>query len=396
MPLSDTKARSAKPGEKPYQLPDHDGLYLDVRPSGRKVWRVRLWLDGKEIRHTVGDYPDIGLQSARQKRDVAKQQARNGINPNTEKAEKKQASRYAAALTVKSVSLEWLEKTGVKRGAKYQEQIRRVLAADVYPAIGDMPISSVKPIHVLGVLQSVEGRGSKCVAINIRMWLSTIFRYAIITQRCETDPAATLRGVIERDPVQHSRALNKAELAEFIHRLRNYKGNRTVTIAIELIMMLFARTAEVRKARWDEFDLESAEWRIPADRMKMKRPHIVPLPRQAIALLQELHIITGNCPVLFPSTRNINNPVHATTYNTAILYMGYERRELSMHDFRATASTLLYESGKYRAEVIERQMAHAERNQSIRPYNHAEYLPERRQMMQDYADMLESLSVRTI
>lgn len=393
MPLSDVKARNAKPKDKPYQLTDGDGLYLDVRPSGAKVWRVRMWLNNKEIRYTIGDYPHITLVEARQAKDSAKQQAKSGTNPNQAKQQAKIAQQVQDSNTLQSIALEWIEKGRGKRGAQYTYSIERVLKSDVYPSIGDMPIKSVTPAHVLHILQTVEKRGAECVAINIKMWLSAIFRYAVATLRADTDPAAPLRGVIERPQIQHARALSEPELAELLRRMAKYKGARTIVISINLVLLCMSRTVEVRKARWEEFDLDAALWRIPAERMKMKRPHIIPLSRQAVELLRELHYITGNGVLLFPSTRKPLEPVHATTHNMAIRYMGYSWSELSMHDLRATGSTILHEAG-YRSEIIEKQLAHQEKNQSKRPYNHADYMNDRREMLQWWADRLDAL--RTI
>lgn len=391
MPLTDLKIRNAKTTEKPYSLPDINGLYLDVRPTGKKIWRVRVWIDNKEVRHTIGNYPDLTLQQARIAAAEAKQNARQGINPNEQKRTAQAAKRESDKNTFHAIALEWFERGKAKRSAGYNRQILETLQNNVFPLLGKRNIKSITTADVLAVIRKMEERGAHAVAINAKLFISAVYRYAIITQRAEVDPAAPLRGIIERKPVQHARALSKEEIADYLRRLKGFAGYRSTGIALELILLLWTRTVELRKATWDEFDLPNARWSIPAERMKMRRPHLVPLSRQALVLLNELHTISGSGKFLFPSTRRPSEePVHATTHNMALRFLGYKWGEFSMHDFRATASTHLNEMG-YNTDWIERQLAHVEQNQSRRPYNHAEYLPDRTRMMQEWADWIDTL-----
>ena len=393
MPLTDAKIRNTKPADKPLKLTDGGGLYLEVRPTGTRLWRLRYRIDGKENVFAIGGYPEIGLADARDAREKAKPLIRQGIHPSHNRQAERLANSAANANTFEAVAREWIKKKAPSWTPYYLRQVERFMAADVFPFVGKLPIRNVSAAHLLEILNRIEGRGAATVALLVRQWSSAVFRYAVATLRADADPAAALKGAIHRPKVQHHKPLTRDQIAEFSKALEQYGGYRATVIALRLMLLTFVRTVELRKAEWIEFDLDRAEWRIPAERMKMREPHIVPLSSQAVALLRELATHTGGRRQLFPNLRNPNEYMTATTLNRALERMGFNGKDsigFSAHGFRATASTMLNEMG-FRADVIERQLAHAERNKVRASYNQAEYLEERRQMMQAWAEYLHDI-----
>lgn len=391
MPLTDAKIRNTKAADKPLKLTDGGGLYLEIRPTGTKLWRLRYRIDGKENVFAIGGYPEIGLADARDAREKAKPLIRQGIHPSHNRQAERLANSAANANTFEAVAREWIKKKSPSWTPYYLRQVERFMVADVFPFVGKLPIRSVSAAHLLEILNRIEGRGAATVALLVRQWSSAVFRYAVATLRADADPAAALKGAIQRPRVQHHKPLTREQIGEFAKALEQYGGYRATVIALRLMLLTFVRTVELRKAEWIEFDLDRAEWRIPAERMKMREPHIVPLSTQAVALLRELATHTGGRRQLFPNLRNPNECMTATTLNRALERMGFNGKDsigFSAHGFRATASTMLNEMG-YRADVIERQLAHAERNKVRASYNQAEYLDERRQMMQAWADDID-------
>jgi integrase len=276
----------------------------------------------------------------------------------------------------------------------YLRQVERFFEKDVFPFIGTLPLRSVTAAHLLAIVRRVEGRGATSVALLLRQWTSAIFRYSVSTLRADTDPASALKGAIARPRTKHSRPLSRADIPRFIKALDSNGGYRTTIIALRLILLTFVRTKELRAAPWTEIDIDRAEWRIPAERMKMHKPHIVSLSRQAVELLRELHTLTGGRNFLFPNYRRPSSCMTATTLNRALERMGLNGKgtmRFSAHGFRATASTILNELG-YRPDVIERQLAHSERDRVRGSYNQAEYLIERRAMMQAWADLIDEMA----
>ena len=392
MPLTDAKVRNAKPAEKPLKLTDGGGLYLEVRPSGTKLWRLRYRIDGKENVFAIGSYQEIGLADARNEREKTKPLIRQGIHPSHNRQAERLAVSAANANTFEAVAREWIKKKAPGWTPYYLRQVERFMAADVFPFVGKLPIRNVSAAHLLDILGRIEARGAATVALLVRQWSSAVFRYAVATLRADADPAAALKGAIHRPKVQHNKPLSRELIAEFSKVLEQYGGYRTTVIALRLMLLTFVRTVELRKAEWSEFDLDRAEWRIPAERMKMRETHIVPLSRQVVELLRELSTHTGGRRLLFPNYRKPNECMTATTLNRALERMGFNGKDsigFSAHGFRATASTMLNEMG-FRADVIERQLAHAERNKVRASYNQAEYLEERRQMMQAWADEIDA------
>jgi integrase len=400
MPLTDTQIRNAKPTGRPQKLTDGGGLYLEIRPAGSKLWRYRYRIAGKENVFALGEYFNdrrpghLSLEVARTERDRAKVLVRQGVHPSHARRSERLSSLTEGANTFEVIAKEWIEKKKPNWTPYYLRQVENFLKQDVYPYVGKMPIRSVTAAHLLEIIRRIEGRGAATVAVLVRQWGSAIFRYAVVTLRADTDPAAALQGAIHRPKVKHHKPLSREQVGEFVRGLAGYAGYRPTVIALNLMLLTFVRTVELRGARWDEIDFNRAEWRIPAGRMKMREAHIVPLSRQAIELLQELKTITGGREFLFPNHRNPRDFMSKTTLNTALERMGFNGKEtigFSPHGFRATASTILNECN-FRADAIERQLAHAPRNSIRAIYNQGEYLEERRAMMQQWADMIDEMA----
>lgn len=400
-PLTAIQVRNAKPKATPYKLADSRGLHLLVLPSGSKHWRFRYRLAGKENMFAIGAYPDISLALAREACDDARKLVSEGIHPSHARQTERKATETAAANTFKAIAEKWIHKnknTEKRRGWSdyYCYQVERTLANDVYPDIGNLPIRQVIPAHVLDIIERVSTRktrggkvGAPSVAILIRQWCSAIFQFAISTNKASWDPAAALKGAIARPKVQHKNALDGKGITEFLRKLESAPGVPQTHIALKLLLLTFVRPGELRCAGWEEFDLEDRIWTIPGKRMKMGETHLVPLSNQTIELLKRLRAIDGSRPLLFPNVRAPNRPMSPTTLNRCLERMGYAGY-FSAHGFRATASTYFNELD-WRSDVIEIQLAHQERNKSRKAYNHAKYLPQRRVMMQNWADHIDAL-----
>jgi len=386
--LTDAHARNAKPRLRPYKLPDGGGLHLLVTPTGSKLWRFRYRLGGVENTFAVGEYPLMGLQHAREARDAARRLVKEGIHPAHKRATRRSEALVEAANTFMAIADEWISQHRSDWTQYYLNQVQTVLRDDVYPSVGRLPIKTVTAHQLLAIVKRVEGRGAPTVAILIRQWCSAIFRFATATLRAEADPAGALRGAIKRPKVKHKQALRRKEIGLLSRELDEANGTEAVRIAIKLLLLTFVRPGELRAAHWSEFDLDAAEWHIPAERMKMREPHTVPLSRQALQLLRRLREIAADRPQVFPNVRDPKRIMSPTTLNRFLERMGYAGK-FSAHGCRATASTVLNEMS-YRPEVIERQLAHRERNSVRASYNHASYMPERRKMMQEWADFVDA------
>ena len=410
MLLSDAKIRTEKPAKSPRKLRDGRNLYLVVLPSGRKVWRIRYrkpggadtyFTFGEHCRPPSGETPDaakgrkesgrLTLSEARLECERLRGLVRQGLHLSRHKKALRAARDAESANTFEVVAREWIEKQQ-KWSAKYRKQVTGGLERDVFPVLGDLPMREITAHQVLVLLQETEKRATTMAKLE-KQWIGQVFRYAVGTLRADSDPTSALRGALISHKVEHHRALAQDEIPGFLKDLSLYGGNRPTVIALQLLLLTFVRPGELRQAKWSEFDLDKGEWRIPAVRMKMNEIHIVPLPRQAVELVRELHLFTGNQEWLFPNIRRPKICMTETTLNRALERMGYNGKGtigFSAHGFRATASTLLNEFN-FRPDVIERQLAHKERNQSRASYNRAMYLPERRKMMQAWADYLDSL-----
>jgi len=386
--LTDAHARNAKRRPRPYKLPDGGGLHLLVTPGGSKLWRFRYRLGGVENTFAVGEYPLVGLQQAREARDAARRLVKEGIHPAHNRANRRSETLIAAANTFEAIAREWIDQHRLRWSSYYLNQVETVLPNDVFPTIGRFPIKAVTAHQLLAIMQRVAKRGAPSVAILIRQWSSAIFRYATATLRADTDPASALKGAVTKPKVKHKLALKVKEIGVLSKQLDCAGGTEEVRIALKLLLLTFVRPGELRGAYWTEFDIEAAEWRIPAERMKMREPHTVPLSYQAIELLCKLREMGGHGPQLFPNIRDPKRIMSPTTLNRFLERIGYAGK-FSAHGFRATASTALNEMN-YRTKVIERQLAHRERNTVRAAYNHASYMPERRRMMQEWADFVDA------
>jgi integrase len=388
--LTDTQARNAKLQARDYSMADANGLRLLVRSSGSKLWQYRFRLAGKASIFSIGCYPDVSIAGARQAAADARTLVEQGINPAQDRKTKKLARHLELATTFQGIAEEWIASKQAKWSPYYSRQVTRFFASDVYPIIGSMPIKQVSAAHILGILKTAETRGAESVAVYLRQWCGAVFRYAVSTLRADADPTQALKGAVTKPDVVHAKALSAQELKMLGDKLASDNGTTVTRTAIKLLMLAVVRTVELRMARWDEFDLEHREWRIPASRMKMKAGHVVPLSKQAVVLLEELRVITGHSPYLFPNTRKPTNCMTGTTINRWLERTGFTTIGFSGHGFRATASTMLNEAG-FNGDWIERQLAHTPRNAVRASYNHALYLPERRRMLQWWADACDQM-----
>lgn len=402
MPLTDAAIRNAKPGrtpagkttDKPYKLGDSGGLYLEVSPAGGKLWRFKYRFEGKEKRLAVGKYPDTGLKEARERRDAARKLVANGVDPGEVRKDKK-AAKVAeaanAAATFEAVAREWFAKFSPGWVPSHGGRILRRLEVDVFPWIGARPVGEVSPPEILSALRRIEGRGALETAHRALQNCGQVFRYAVATGRATSDPSRDLRGALPPVKERHHPSITEPKaIGALLRTVEGYAGAFVTKCALRLAPLVFVRPGELRRAEWGEFDLDAAEWRIPAERMKSRAPHLVPLSKQSLAVLRDLHPLTGNGRYVFPGARSTTRPMSENTVNGALRRLGYGKDELTGHGFRSMASTLLNEQGWHR-DAIERQLAHGERDTVRAAYNYAEHLPERRKMMQAWADHLDRL-----
>lgn len=383
---------------KATKLTDGAGMYLFVHQSG-KYWRMKYRFHGKEKTLALGVYPDVPLKLARQRRAEAREMIANGIDPNEVKKQEK-ASQRELTDTFKVAAEDWLKLKKGELADSTLEVARRRLETWAYPKLGHLPIAEIKPAKVLETLREIEDQGKHETAHRIRQRIGEIYRFAVAEGRAEHDPTATLKGLLKTVPTRHRSAITtQGELGSLLRAIESYGGYASTRAALRLAPLLFLRPGELRHAQWSEIDLAAGTWIIPGKRMKgtqkAKRAglvpdHIVPLAHQAVAILQELHAITGHQALVFESVRR-NRPLSENTINTALKSMGYGGETIVGHGFRATASTLLHEQG-WPPEVIELQLAHKQRNQVAAAYNRSARLQEREKMMQSWADYLDSLA----
>ncbi|MFM5179803.1 tyrosine-type recombinase/integrase [Aeromonas veronii] len=387
MPLSDTAARQAKFTGKQQKLSDEKGLFLLITSSG-KYWRLKFRFGGKEKVLALGVYPEVSLKEARVKREEARRLLADGIDPSLARKQSKVASRLASENSFEVIAREWHQSQLARWSPIHAQRVIESLEADAFPDLGLVPVAELTAPIMLDALRKIEARGATETAGRVLQRISSVMRYAIQTGRVSYNPAQDLKGALRATKQEHRPALPRADLPEFYRRLAAEPLNPATRLAIHLLMLTMTRPGEVRFARWDEFDMARAEWRIPAERMKMRVPHIVPLSRQALVVLEELRQISGHCELLFPSERKLTNPISENTLSYAMGRMGY-KGIATPHGFRALASTILNEEG-FDPDVIERQLAHAERNKVRAAYHRAEYLDDRRKLLQWLADFYES------
>ena len=388
MALTDLAIKQTKPQDKIYYLKDGGSLFLEVTPAGGKNWRFRYRFNGKAGVLSPGKYPAVSLAEARERAAEARRLLAEGINPGEAKKEAKLAAQVASASAFEVIAIEWHEKQLPRWTAGHAARIMDSLVKDVFPHLGRINVAELTAPKILACVQKVEKRGAVETAGRVLQRINAVLRYAIQTGRTDRNPANDVVGALTAQKVQHMPALPRAELPEFYRRLAAANLYQPTRIAMHLLVLTFVRPGELRAARWEEFDIERAEWRIPAERMKMRQPHIVPLSRQAQALLATLQPLTGRGALLFPATTDHAKPMSENTLSYAMGRMGYQG-VATPHGFRALASTTLNEEG-FDPDVIERQLAHAERNKVRAAYHRAEYLDERRKMMQWWADFLDS------
>jgi integrase len=397
MSLSDAAIRNAKPKAKPYKLADGDGLFLLVTPAGGKYWRMRYFVLGKEKLLALGVYPEVPLAYARDRKLEARRLLAAGTDPGAaKKAAKSEAileAKRDSEDTFEAVAREWYGQRLHSWVPTYAETVLDRLEKQILPVLGPQRISRITAPDILAMLRPVEARGALELTFRLKQICGQIFRYGIAIGKVDRNPAADLTGALKTPVVKHRAYLKEDELPEFIKKLVAYDGEPQTRFALLLLMLTFVRTTELRAAQWSEIDWEKGEWRIPAERMKMKEQHVVPLARQALAALQELRKHTGDQQYVFLNTYNRRTFMSENTMLYALYRMGYHSRTTG-HGFRSTASTILNENG-FRADVIERQLAHNERNPVRAAYNHAQYLAERRQMMQWWADYLEDVATKS-
>jgi integrase len=392
MALTMTAINAAKPRPKPYKLSDGLGLYLLIMPTGGKLWRMNYRFEGRQKTLAFGKFPDLSLIKARERRAAAREALVDGLDPAEVRRLKAREEKAKSEETFRAIGEEWYRRLELEgRAAKTLQKMRWMLDL-CYPALGKRPIADITAPELLEVLRTVEVRGRYETARRLRSTAGTIFRYAIATGRAERDVAQDLRGALISPKTRHMPAItDPKKLGALLRAVDGHDGQPAVRIALQMLPHLFARPGELRKAEWEEIDIGNAVWTLPALKMKMRRPHKVPLSRQVLAMLAELQTITGRGIYLFPSIRSEKRPITDNTLNAALRRLGYDKTEVTAHGFRATASTLLNEMGMWHPDSIERPLAHVESNDVRRAYTRGSYWDERVRMMQHWSDYLDGL-----
>ncbi len=390
MALTATAVKNARPRAKAQRLYDTDGLYLEIAPAGGKWWRLSYRHDGKRKLLSLGTYPDVTLEKARRRRDAAREQIADGIDPSAQRKAEKKAEQAREEGSFEAVAREWYGKQAATWVPSHARDVMRRLEANLFPELGALPIAEITAPTLLAAVRKIEARGAHDLAHRVLQVASQVFRYGVATGRCERDPAPDLRGALTPNVKVHQAAVTPDELPALLRVIRGYDliGDQATGLGLQLLALTFVRTNELIGAEWKEIDLDGAMWIVPAARMKMNREHVVPLSRQAVAVLRELQALAGGSRFVFPG-RNRDKPISNNTLLFALYRLGY-KGQMTGHGFRAVASTVLNESG-FRHDVIERQLAHVETNAVRGAYNRAQYLPERQKMMQQWADMLDAL-----
>jgi integrase len=398
VPLTDTQIRQSKPKDKDYKLADGDGLYLLVTPSGGKLWRLKYRFDNKEKLLTLGAYPAVTLSGARKSRDDAKVLLANGQDPGAVKKAIKEAAAVSAAVdanTFERIAREWFAKNEPVWSTGHTATVKTRLEKDVFTQIGSKPIATVTASDVRELLLRVEARGAVDTALRIKIICGQVFRYAVAHGHLEHDPSAALKPceIFQKREVKHHAAITEPkELAPLLRDIDDYHGTFIIKCALKLAPMLFVRPGELRKMEWSEIDLDAGLWSLPANKMKTRQQHLVPLAQQAVSILKELHQLTGSGKYAFPG-RTSSRPMSENSINAALRYLGYDRDTMTGHGFRAVARTILDEVLKFRVDIIEHQLAHAVRDANGRAYNRTSFLDDRRKMMQVWSDYLDNLKM---
>ena len=389
MPLTHLDIRNAKPAEKPYKLSDGGGLHLLIQPNGNKFWRYRYRFGGVEKMLALGSYPASSLADARGRRDAAKKLLEAGSDPSAQKKLEKMAAAASARNTFGVIADEFLENHEIKGSAESTKSKVRWLLKEVAAPLSDRPVTEISPMEVLDVLKRIERSGRRETAKRLRATISAVFRLAIVTQRAQHDPTNALKGALVPPTVRHRAAItDEKQFGGLLRAIDEFDGWPTIKAALLFTALTFARPGEVRGARRAEFDRDKAVWRIPAERSKMRRHLDVPLSRQALDILNEVWPLSDFGDLVFPSIRTITTPLSENAMNASLRRMGFAQNEMTAHGFRSTASTILNEGG-VRPDVIEAALGHQQENVVRRAYNRASYWPERVELMQRWADMLD-------
>lgn len=395
MPLTDVAIRNAKLREKPYKVGDTLGLFLLVQPSGGKLWRVKYRIDGKEKKLAIGIYPQVGLAEARRRRDAARELVAAGKDPGREKQREKVRSRIQAETTFDAIAAEFCAKRrrdGQKAWAASTATRSEYLLSLLKGSIGKLPITDIEPADVLIAVRKIERKGQLESARRTLQLAGAVFRYAVATARLSSDPTRDLRGALTAPTVTHYGAIiDPMRVGELLRAIDGYEGQPITKLAMQLAPHVFVRPGELRHAEWNEFDLDGALWTIPAGKTKMRKDHLVPLSRQSIAILEDLHALTGPDGYVFPSIRTRKRPMSDNTINAGLRRLGYSTDEMTAHGFRAMASTLLNESGKWHPDAIERALAHGESDRIRAAYHRGAHWKERVAMAQWWSDHLAQL-----
>ncbi|MFL9824158.1 tyrosine-type recombinase/integrase [Rhodoplanes sp. SY1] len=394
MSLTDAAIRAAKPRDKPFKLSDGGGLYLVVSPSGGKLWRLKYRYLGREKLLSFGPYPLLQLAEARRRRDDAKRLLLDGTDPSIQKKQDRLAAEAATRNTFGIVAEEYIANKEANEAASMTVKKLRWLLQDLAAPLANRPIADIKPAEILDVLRRVEKSGRRESARRLRGAIGSVFRLAIVTLRAEADPTLPLKGALQPPKVQHRPAIvDEKHLGALMNSIDEYDGWPTLTAALKLTALTCARPGEVRGTRREEIDFEKARWRIPAERLKMRRPHDVPLSQQAMAVLKEIWPLSDHGELVFPSIRSNRRPLSENAMNSALRRMGYEKDEMTAHGFRSSASTILNARG-FDPDVIEAALGHQDENVIRRIYNRATYWPERVKLMQAWADLLDDFRSR--
>lgn len=387
MPLTELAIKSLKPKTKLYRVADNNGLCLEITPAGGKLWRWRYYFNDKQQMLALGKYPALSLAQARKRRDEARELVDSGKHPTLEKKAEKLRQINKGENTFEKVALRWMEVKQKGLNPKYRKQCRERMQQHVFPSIGALPIADIIIPDVVRVIEKIASRGTVETAKRMKQLIGQVFRYSAQRGLCQHNPAADLRDVLPSALEKHHACIQPSELPELLKAMDSYKGDPLTVAAMKMLALTFVRTGELIGAKWEEIDWNREEWHIPSERMKMKRPHMVPLSRQALAQLKGLHQLTGDKPFLFYSSRSKLRHISNGAVLMALRRMKYEGR-MTGHGFRSLASTILNEKG-FNPDVIERQLAHEDADKIRSAYNRADYLLDRKKMMQDYADFLD-------
>lgn len=395
MPLTNTTIKQIKPKEKDFWLSDQKGLRLLVKPNGSKYWRLKYRFAGKQKTLALGVYPDVSLKSARTKTEEARALLSNHQDPSSVKRNRKHLIISTNECTFSDIAEQWFRNEDSNWSAAHSKKQRWIIDRNLIPYLGNYPISDITPPILLAALRKIEDRGVLETARRSKQVAGQIFRFAVASGIIERDPTPNLKGALQTPQSKHYACITEPrQLGKLLFAIETYEGTRTVQNALKLLPLLFVRPGELRHMEWEEIDWQQKVWNIPGSKMKMKQPHAVPLPKQGIAILKDQQLITGHLNLIFPSDRSRTRPMSENAINAALRRMGFTKDEMTAHGFRATARTILDEILEFEPHLIEHQLAHEVKDPLGRAYNRTKHLPQRKNMMQNWADYLEVLATK--